>query len=126
MRTVYSEWYFCGINAGRVANNLNATYVGRVRPRVKSLKFVEVITVKLKKWSYKDRKYHPYEVPNTWNVKNYSSDMDEIVNCAECGKEMKYGEGFCSRLIHSDMGFGYTVCTECYFEESLLENLKDN
>ena len=32
----------------------------------------------LQKWNYKNQAYEPYEVPDDWNVKSYSGDMDEM------------------------------------------------
>ena len=68
----------------------------------------------LQKWNEKKRVYLPYEVPDNWNVKFNSDDMDEIVNCAHCGQKIKFGECFTSRQIHTDIGFGYGVCGKCY------------
>lgn len=43
--------------------------------------------------------------------------MDEVVNCARCGKKIKYGDCYTSKQIHNDFGFGYAVCPECYEKE---------
>ena len=44
--------------------------------------------------------------------------MDEIVNCCQCLKEMKFGEGYTSKEVHTPvLGFGYCVCSECYEKE---------
>ena len=61
--------------------------------------------------------YEPYEVPDDWNVKIYSNDMDEIVNCCQCGCKTKFGECYTSREVHTELGFGYMVCEKCYSEE---------
>ncbi len=34
----------------------------------------------LRRWNYDEQVYEPYEVPDNWNVKSYSEDMDEIVS----------------------------------------------
>lgn len=68
----------------------------------------------MKKWNYKTLEYEEYTVPDSWKVKTFSIDMDEKVNCASCGKSMKYGDGYSSRTIHSIRGIGYTVCEDCY------------
>lgn len=60
--------------------------------------------------------YHDYEVPDDWNVKLYSYDMGEIVNCVCCGKPIKYGDRYTSRRYHDEHGFGYTECYDCYYE----------
>lgn len=43
----------------------------------------------LNRWNYETQEYDPYGVPDDWNVKSYSDDMDEIVNCPHCGKEVR-------------------------------------
>ena len=45
------------------------------------------------------------------------SELDDEVNCARCGKAMIFGDGFTSRTIQSEMGFGYCVCENCYNKE---------
>ena len=64
----------------------------------------------------------PYGVPDEWNVKSYSDDMDEIVNCPHCGKEVTFGSCYTSREIHTPNGFGYAVCEKCYDMERAIEN----
>lgn len=68
----------------------------------------------LNKWNYDIHDYEPYEVPNEWNCKTYSSDMDEVVNCPHCGKSITFGSGYTSQEIHTEFGFGYAVCANCY------------
>ena len=71
----------------------------------------------LKKWNWKTREYDPYEIPDDWNVKTYSNDMDEIVNCPHCGRKVAFGDCYTSREIHTEHGFGYPVCVDCYARE---------
>lgn len=71
----------------------------------------------LKKWNWKTREYDPYEIPDDWNVKTYSEDMDEIVNCPHCGRKVVFGDTYTSREIHTEHGFGYSVCGDCYSRE---------
>lgn len=71
----------------------------------------------LKKWNWKTREYDPYEIPDDWNVKTYSNDMDEIVNCPHCGRKVEFGDTYTSREIHTEFGFGYSVCGDCYARE---------
>lgn len=73
--------------------------------------------MKLRKWNLKKRKYEPHEIPDDWNIKIYSNDMEEKHNCAGCGKEMTFGEGYTSRFIHNITGFGFNVCPECHEKE---------
>lgn len=76
----------------------------------------------LNRWNYDKQAYEPYDVPDNWNVKSYSFDMDEIVNCPHCGKEVTYGSCYTSREIHTPYGFGYAVCENCYNIEREIEN----
>ena len=71
----------------------------------------------LKKWNRKTREYDPYEIPDDWNVKTYSNDMDEIVNCPHCGRKVAFGDCYTSLEIHTEHGFGYSVCGDCYARE---------
>lgn len=71
--------------------------------------------MKLRKWNYEKREYEPYEVPDSWSVKTYSDDMDEIVNCCQCGRELPFGECYTSHEVHTEHGMGYAVCGKCYF-----------
>ena len=67
------------------------------------------------KWNYKKHEYEPYKLPG--NCKTYSADMEEIVNCAQCGKKVKFGDCYTSQEIHTEYGFGYAVCKECHRKE---------
>lgn len=71
----------------------------------------------LKKWNYIKQEYEVFKVPTHWNVKLITNDLDEIVNCPHCGKELPYGEAYTSREVHNDFGLGYAVCSECYSRE---------
>ena len=71
----------------------------------------------LQKWNTKKRKYEDYMIPNNWKVKTYSTDMNEKINCASCGKEIKFGNCYTSLEIHTSVGFGFAVCENCYNEE---------
>lgn len=71
----------------------------------------------MRKWNYKKHEYELYEVPSDWHCSIYESDMSKTVNCAQCGREIKFGDAYTSNEIHTFMGFGYAVCEECYNEE---------
>lgn len=73
----------------------------------------------MQKWNREMRKYTPYEVPGNWHCPLTCNDMQELVNCASCGKKLLYGDTFTSMEIHDDIGVGYGVCGECYSEELL-------
>lgn len=71
----------------------------------------------LNRWNYEKHDYEPYEVPDDWNVKMYSNDMGEIINCCQCGRRITFGEGYTSKEVHNNFGFGYIVCEKCNDEE---------
>lgn len=71
----------------------------------------------MQKWNFKTREYEPYNIPEAWSCKTFSMDMDEIVNCPHCGREVTFGECYTSRQIHTEHGMGYAVCEECYKAE---------
>ncbi len=71
----------------------------------------------LQKWNWSKHTYEDYEVPNNWVCKCYSDDMNEIVNCPHCGEQITFGESYTSMEIHTDLGFGYAVCGDCYDKE---------
>lgn len=73
--------------------------------------------LKIRKWNFETREYEPYEVPDNWNIKTFSWDMDEIVNCPHCGREFAFGDCYTSRQMHTKHGMGYAVCAECYSKE---------
>ena len=70
-----------------------------------------------KKWNYGTHKYDDYLVPDHINLSVYEEDMDKIVNCCQCFRLMKFGEGYTSMEVHTNMGFGYCVCSDCYQKE---------
>lgn len=80
--------------------------------------------MKLQKWNRELHKYEPYEIPNTWNIGGYRADMNDIVNCAHCGKRVRYGDCYSSLEIHNDIGLSYAVCKECYFNGELLREFE--
>ena len=78
----------------------------------------------LRKWKYDKHKYEPYKIPDTWNCKMYSENMDEIINCCQCGKKIKFGDTYTSLEIHNNIGFGYAVCEKCHNLE--IKKRKEN
>ena len=43
--------------------------------------------------------------------------MDEAVNCVQCGRAIRFGEGYTSFEIQTGVGFGYCVCPACHEKE---------
>lgn len=67
------------------------------------------------KWNFKTEEYEDYDLPMVCPLLCY--DMDKIINCANCRKQFKFGDCYCSKTIHNKHGFGYLVCEECYLKE---------
>jgi hypothetical protein len=58
-----------------------------------------------------------HTIPDDWVVKVYSDSVDDKINCANCGTELRYGDAYTSLEIQSRKGFGYCVCKDCYDKE---------
>lgn len=71
----------------------------------------------IRKWNAKERKYEKYDVPQGWNLVLYTENMDEQINCCQCGRKMRYGEAYTSLECHNSFGMGYGVCDKCYDDE---------
>lgn len=69
-------------------------------------------------WDFKDKIYHDYELPE--KARYHCCDMNEKVQCASCGKEIRFGNGYTSLRIHTPIGYGYAVCHVCYRKENEL------
>lgn len=76
----------------------------------------------IQKWNPEKRVYQPYQPPAGY-ITLYETDMEKPVNCARCGRQITFGEGYSSMQIHNAMGMGYSVCVYCYNAE-LEEELK--
>lgn len=76
----------------------------------------------MKKWNYDKQGYEPYVIPEKWHCPVISFDMDEAVNCPQCGHVFSYGDGYTSREIHTDNGgMGLNVCPKCHEKEIIRE-----
>lgn len=73
--------------------------------------------MKLRKWNNTTENYEDYIVPDEWNVPIYSENMNEIVNCIQCGEKVKFGDSYTSLEVHTQGGFGYGVCPNCHEKE---------
>ena len=69
------------------------------------------------KWNYEKHDYDPYIIPYGWRVTPFCIDEKEIINCAQCGKQMIVDDGYVSLEVYTPIGFGYIVCEDCYDEE---------
>ena len=69
----------------------------------------------MKKRNFQTHRFEDYTVQEDWKVSMYEKDAEKQINCAECGKPIKFCESFTSRRIYDDMGmFGYAVCYDCH------------
>lgn len=75
--------------------------------------------MKAYKWDFARREYDEADIPGTCS--NYKDDFDELVTCPGCGKQVRFGDTFTSRLYHDRIGFGYGVCEKCHEGELLME-----
>ena len=71
---------------------------------------------KIRKWNDELRSYEEVEIPDDWKIPMFSNDMDEQINCVNCGSLMAYGDGYTSMRYHNNAGFGYYECEKCYYE----------
>lgn len=71
----------------------------------------------LNKWNVLTKEYEPLRIPNNWKCKTYSNDMEELVNCPQCGKKIRFGDCYTSLEVHTNFGMGYAVCEDCYNKE---------
>ena len=78
--------------------------------------YVRANTVQPRAFRWDGEQYVPYEIPADCNCVTYSSDMDEIVNCISCFKELPFGETYCSHQYHDKNGFGFAECEKCYYD----------
>lgn len=70
--------------------------------------------MKMQKWNHEKGMYEPYVIPADWECPLFCDDMQSVVNCASCGREIVYANCYTSMEIHDDWGFGFAVCQECY------------
>lgn len=71
----------------------------------------------LQRWNHKTNEIEEFKVPEDWNVKNYSYNFDEIVNCAWCGVNIPYWGSYTSKELYSLYGGGYAICKSCHKKE---------
>ena len=74
--------------------------------------------MKAQKYSFKDKKYNEYQLPNGATT---LAELDDVIACAECGKKLTFASSYTSRTIHTKIGMGYSVCNSCYIVERAKE-----
>lgn len=80
----------------------------------------------MKKWNCKERKYEEYNVPSNWNIGLYAIDLEELTDCAGCGKPIKIAEKYRSLEIHTDTGQEYAVCKRCFKGEWIKNKMSEH
>lgn len=70
----------------------------------------------IRKWNENKKDYDVVKIPDSWNVPLHCKNMDEIVNCVNCGCKMKCGDGFTSKRYHNIKGMAYSECRKCFDE----------
>lgn len=70
----------------------------------------------IRKWNENKKDYDDVTIPDEWKTPLICMNMDETVNCVNCGREMKFGEGFTSKRYHHKSGAAYSECKKCFDE----------
>jgi hypothetical protein len=73
----------------------------------------------MQKRNFDTHEYEQYAVSPDWNCP-LTAEMEELIQCANCGCMYEFGEMYTSQRIHNSIWFGYPVCEKCYNEESIL------
>ncbi len=71
----------------------------------------------IRKWNWKKHKYEDYFIPDDRNICLYAENLENVIDCASCGKPIKVRDSYTSIELHNDIGLGYMVCDECYKKE---------
>lgn len=69
----------------------------------------------LPRWNYEKHRYEPWQLSPTAAL--HKEDLEEIVDCCECGRQVKFGDCYTSLRVHNPIGLGYAVCEKCYEKE---------
>ena len=76
------------------------------------------------KWDPYHGKYRPYVLPEDELKCSLLEDrMDKVIACAGCGRPVKFEDAYTSLEIHTETGFGFSVCPNCYAGE--IKRAKD-
>lgn len=74
-----------------------------------------IVNLFAQKWDFEKQEYEDYTLPE--GASCFEREMDVEVACCQCGKLQEYGNCFTSLEIHTQGGFGYAVCSDCYSQE---------
>lgn len=70
---------------------------------------------KATKWNFKNKEYEVIGLED--DCVCFETDMEKLVRCPGCKGLFEYGKCYTSRQFHTEQGFGYAVCEECYKKE---------
>lgn len=56
----------------------------------------------IRKWNENKKDYDVVQIPDSWKVPLHCNNMDEIINCVNCGCELRYGDSFTSAILSLD------------------------
>lgn len=72
----------------------------------------------LYRWNYNKHEYDKVVYFETYNFKAaFTDDYDEVINCPGCLKYLTVAQCYISLEYHTEHGFGYGVCPQCYKQE---------
>ena len=71
----------------------------------------------LQRWNFEKHEYEPFKVPDNRKIRLHCNSMTEVIDCAICGKHIRYGASYTSAAVHDYLGFGYAICRQCHTEE---------
>lgn len=71
----------------------------------------------IKKYDVEKRETIDWYVPREWVIALWNTNMDDKVNCAQCGTKLRYGDCYTSRELFNGGGLGYGVCSLCSQKE---------
>lgn len=59
----------------------------------------------------------PYEIPEGYKSVTYETNMKQLINCASCGRQMRYGDSYRSWRYVDCYHVPYSICNECRLGE---------
>lgn len=76
------------------------------------------------KYNYKTERYQKHKISDKWNCVSGQLSFDTFVNCAQCGKLVRYGYCLNSWELRDENGRCLSVCNQCNAKE-YKRKLKD-
>lgn len=74
----------------------------------------------VKKYNKERKVFERVEIPDDWKCVTFKELLNTTINCANCGKIVKYADTYISREIFKGNidSCGCSVCKECFRKES--------